>query len=148
MRGFVVENIGTRNNGLRGDAIISWLKPLDAALDDPADPTDQLYFMVTNGLTGPDGTAADYRQRIRINFLTSVGDSVQYLDPDTGEVRTMSLPFAPTTNTRRQLAVELDGGTGMLFKFNTGDPFLVPEPSHAMLLIAPVGMLLVARRRS
>ena len=147
MRGFVVENIGTRNGGLRGDAIVSWFKPLDPALDDPSDPADQLYFMVTNGFTGPDGTAADYRQRVRINFLNSVGTSIQYLDPDTGEVRLLDLPFAPGTTTRRQLAVDLEGGEAMLFKFNTGDPFIVPEPSAGVALLAGGAPMLLRRRR-
>ena len=129
MRGWVVTNLGTKNNGLRGDVIISWLKPLDASADNPDDVDDQLYFMVTNGFTGPDGTAADYRQRITINFLASVGPTIQYLDSETGQVGLLNLPFAPTTQTRRQLIIELDGGSGMLFKFNTGGPFLGIEAS-------------------
>jgi len=124
MRGWVVTNLGSRNAGLRGDVIISWFKPLDASLDDPADVDDQLYFMVVNAFTGPDGAAADFRQRITVNFVSAVGETIQYLDSDTGEVELLNLPFAPTTQTRRQLIIELDGGEGMLFKFNTGDPFL------------------------
>jgi hypothetical protein len=128
MRGFAVTNLGTRNGGLRGDVIISWFKPLDLALDDSMDQVDQIYFMVVNALTGGDGTAADYRQRITVNFLASVGPTIQYLHPDTGEVALWNLPFAPTTQTRRQLILELDGGAGMLFKFNTGGPFIGIEP--------------------
>lgn len=60
----------------------------------------------------------------------------------------MNLPFAPTTNTRRQLVVELDGGAGMLFKFNTGDPFIVPEPSAVVLLVVGGCATLLVRRRS
>jgi len=133
MRGWVVTNcgancgttnIGTKNGGMRGDVIISWFKPLDASLDDPTVVEDQLYFMVVNGLTGPDGTAADYRQRFTVNFLSSVGPTIQYLDANTGETAFWDLPFAPTTQTRRQLIIELDGGEGMLFKFNTGHGFV------------------------
>jgi hypothetical protein len=130
MRGWVVTNLSTTKNvGLRGDVIFSWFKPLDVTLDDPNDADDQLYFMVVNGFTGPDGTAADYRQRITINFLEAVGPTIQYLDPETGAVGEMNLPFAPTTETRRQLIVELDGGEGRLFKFNTGHPFVGVEAS-------------------
>ncbi|MEX2170340.1 MAG: hypothetical protein WD851_13585 [Pirellulales bacterium] len=124
MRGWVVTNLGTKNSGLRGDVILSWFKPLDAAHDNLTDVDDQLYFMVVNGFTGPDGTAADYRQRITVNFLAAVGPTIQYLDSNTGEVALWNLPFAPTTQTRRQLIIELDGGEGMLFKFNTGHGFL------------------------
>ena len=129
MRGWAVANLGTKNNELRGDVIISWFKPLDASFDDPNDVDDQLYFMITNGLTGPDGTAADYRQRITVNFLAAVGPTIQTLEANAGEVQELNLPFAPTTQTRRQLIIELDGGEGKLFKFNTGDPFIGIEPS-------------------
>lgn len=133
MRGWVVTNcgvncgttdVGTKNNGLRGDVIFSWMKPLDAAVDDPNDPIDQLYFMVVNSFTGPDGTAADYRQRIQINFLGTVGPTIQQLNPDTGQVEFVNLDIIPNSGGRRKLVVELDGGMGALFKFNTGHAFL------------------------
>jgi hypothetical protein len=122
MRGWVVTNLGNKNAGQKGDVIISWFKPLDATLDDPADNDDQLYFMVVNGLTGPDGTAADYRQEIKINFLnTPVTSSIQRLNADTGQVDVLALPVV---STRRQLTIQLDGGEGALFKFNAGTPFV------------------------
>jgi hypothetical protein len=34
----------------------------------------------------------------------------------------------------------------MLFKFNTGDPFLVPEPSAAGLMLLAGGLVLRRRR--
>ncbi len=122
LRGWVVTNVGTKNSGLRGDAIISWLKPLDSSADNPNDVDDQLYFMVTNGLTGVDGAAADYRQEIKLNFAnTAATTSLQRLNAETGEVEVVPLPVV---NTRRQLVIQLDGGMGELFKFNTGDPFI------------------------
>jgi hypothetical protein len=128
MRGWAVTNLGTKNDGLRGDVIISWLKPLDAAHDDPNDVDDQLYFMVVNGLTGPDGTAADYRQRITVNFLGTAGPAIQRLNPDTGEVEFVNLELIPGSGGRRRLVLELDGGMGELFKFNTSHSFLGVEP--------------------
>ena len=47
------------------------------------------------------------------------------------------LDALPIVSTRRQLTLQLDGGTAELFKFKTGAPFVVPEPGGAMLLIAP-----------
>jgi hypothetical protein len=121
MRGWTVTNLGAKNGGLSGDVIISWFKPLDATKDDPNDVDDQLYFMVVNGLTGPDGTAADYRQRVKINFLSAVGPTLQRLNDDTGAVEFVNLEL---TNGRRFLDITLDGGAGQLFKFNTGHAFL------------------------
>jgi hypothetical protein len=100
---------------------------LDASLDNSGRPADQIYLMVVNAFTGPDGTAADYRQRIRLNFLDGVGTSIQRLNSDTGEVELV--PLGPVGAGRRQLDIQLDGGEGQLFKFNTGDPFVGVESS-------------------
>ena len=132
MVGFAVTNLGTRNSGLRGDVIISWFKPLDSSRDDPSVADDQVYFMVVNAFAGPDDgmapadTAADYRQRIVINFENTVTPSLQRLNSDTGEVEIVNLPVINTQG-RRRLTIELDGGMGELFKFNTGHSFLGSE---------------------
>ncbi|HEY3393540.1 MAG TPA: hypothetical protein VGK58_12590, partial [Lacipirellulaceae bacterium] len=130
LRGWNVKGCATRddlgecNATNRGDVIISWLKPLDSSLDDPSDVDDQLYLMVVNGYTGPTGTAADYRQRIQLNFLGSVGPTIQRLNYDTGQVELVNLEIIPSSPGRRRLVLELDGGVGQLLKFNTGHPFL------------------------
>jgi hypothetical protein len=127
MSGWAVDNIGTKNNDLPGDVVISWFKPADSSMDNAADNDDQLYFMVVNGFAGYDGSAADYRQEIKINFLnTTATQTLQRLNADTGQVDVLSLPVV---NTRRQLVIQLDGGEGALLKFNTGDPFIGVEPS-------------------
>src|SRR5439155_705724 len=48
---WVVTNKGTKNNGYRGDVVISWLKLLDESFDGTA-YTNEVYLMVVNGLTG------------------------------------------------------------------------------------------------
>ncbi len=58
-----------KNDGLPGDVIISWFKVLDESFDGP-EFGDQVYIMVTNGLTAPDGTAADCRQEVQLDFGT------------------------------------------------------------------------------
>jgi hypothetical protein len=124
MAGWSVTNLGETNNGLRGDVILSWFKPLDATFDDPAVDDDQLYFMIVNGFSGPDGTSADYRQRIVVNFFSNVTPSLQTINTDTGEVEVVPLEIIPSSGGRRRLTLELDGGMGQLFKFNTGHAFL------------------------
>lgn len=128
LTGWAITNLSsTKNVGLPGDVIISWLKPLDSSFDNPSKAADQLYLLVVNAFTGPEGSAADYRQRIRLNFLNSVGASMQRLNSDTGEVEIV--PLVPLGSAHQQLDIQLDGGMGQLFKFNTGDPFIGIEPS-------------------
>jgi hypothetical protein len=130
LRGWVVEDASPRpdtghsQTDGSGDVIIAWMKPLDAGQDDPQDAVDQLYFMVVNGHTGPRGTAADFRQRVQLNFTGEIGPQIQRLDSDTGKVELVELEPIPRSDGRRRLVIELDGGTGELFKFNTGDVFL------------------------
>ena len=143
LRGWVVDNTGTKNDGLEGDVIISWFKVLDESMDGDA-WNNEIYMMVTNGLSAGDGSAADAHQQIKLNFLDAAPTQViQKLNRETGLVEEIALPIV---STRRQLTLELDGGTAELFKFKTGAPFVVPEPGGAMLLIAPA--VAVLRRGS
>ncbi len=137
LRGWVVTNLGSKNDGLPGDLVLSWFKPLDESFDGP-DFTDEIYMMVTNGLTDSAGSAADCRQNIKLNFLfgTSGITSVQRLRQDTGQLEVIDLPVLPNTGGRRQLSLDYDGGTAELFKFNTGAPF-IGAPS-TVSTIAPV----------
>lgn len=119
LRGWVVTNKGTKNNGQPGDVIIAWFKLLDEAFDGP-DDTNQIYFMVVNGLTAPDGSAADCAQEIKLNFVNAFANAV-FLDPVSGQLQTNAVP--PISGTRRQLVLQLNGGEAALFKLATGAPF-------------------------
>jgi hypothetical protein len=134
LRGWVVTNkAAIKNNGLLGDAILAWFTPLDETFDG-TNYSNEVYMMVVNGLTAPDGTSADCLQQIRLNFLdTPATQSLLMLDPLTGLVTTNSLPVV---STRRQLAVDLKGGDAILFKFNTGAPFVGHVPPSAARLSA------------
>lgn len=144
-----IDNVtDTKNDGLDGDVLISWFKVIDESFDGPA--ANQVYIMVTNGLADMTGSAADTRQRIRLNFgSTGVRfpyDHLEKLDRETGQV--VDVPLNRLTTNVMQLELFLDGGTSELFKFPTGAPFVgvdfVPEPA-GMMLLGLAGLLL--RRR-
>jgi hypothetical protein len=142
-----ITNLGTKNDGLKGDFLLSWFQVLDEELDGD-DFSAEWYFMVTNALVDPAGSAAETRQRIQLNFAATVPEYVQRLNRETGLVEDILMPIIPSTGGRRALVLELEGGTADLFKFKTGAPFVgvVPEPSGAaaIALVAGVGLL---RRR-
>ncbi len=150
LTGWTVTNLGTKNNGLPGDVILSWFKVLDESLDGPA--TNEVYLMVVNGLTDPTGTAADTRQRITLDFAFGTNANhltgIERLNPDTGAVEDITL--TPIGGGKYRWTLDLDGGAGELFKFADGAPFVgvtsVPEPgAFGLLGAAAVGLIL--RRR-
>jgi hypothetical protein len=121
LRGWSVVNSGSKNNKLPGDVIISWFKVLDETLDGEQ-ASGELYLMITNGLCDGVASAADCRQTITVNFADAPAtETMQKLDRNTGRVVDVPLSL---TNKRRQLVLELDGGTAELFKFKTGAPFV------------------------
>jgi hypothetical protein len=134
LRGWAVTNTaGVKNNNLMGDVILSWFRLLDENLDGTA-YTNEIYMMVVNGLTATDGTAADCRQHIVLNFIDNPATtSLLVLDATTGTIVTNNVPLNQATG-RRLAAFDLDGGDAVLFKFNTGAPFVgfIP-PTQARL---------------
>jgi len=122
MAGFSVTNkAGVVNNGLNGEVILAWFKPLDESLDGP-NYNNETYFMVVNALTATNGTAADCLQEIKLNFLAAAPSSVVMLDAETGLLQTNVM------NTigggRHQLVMDLNGGDATLFKLSDGAPFV------------------------
>jgi hypothetical protein len=143
-------NLGTTNGGNRGDILIGYFNPLLENYDGP-NYSNELYFMITNGLSDPGGLVADCRQQITINFdFKSSGiDSLLRLSRDTGQVERLPLIFDSTSH--YHLSLLLDGGTGDLFKFNDGAPFVgfyVPEPSILSLLASVASLLVFFKRRA
>lgn len=126
-RGITVSNLGTKNNGLRGDVWMMWFKVLDESLDG-AGFNDEIYMMIINGLTDPAGTGTDCRQRVTVNYVANAQTSqLLVLNQQTGEVDTITPPLS---NGRRLPVFDIDGGEMVLYKFNTGAPF-VGGPSSA-----------------
>ena len=116
-------NLGTKNNGLRGDVIVGYLKPLDASFVDPGYEDDD-YFMIVNGLNDFDGSSAQTQQNVRIDFDFGSDniDSLIRLSRDTGEIERVDL--ISDGGSAYHLDLVLDGGTGDLFKFNNGGRFV------------------------
>lgn len=83
--------------------------------------------MVTNGLTDYTGDADACEQVIHISFdfWTSGITSLQRLNRSTGEVEVISTSNGLTySNGLYHLDLTLSGGTGDLFKYNTGGNFV------------------------
>lgn len=125
---------GVMNNGLPGEVIITWMRPLDEAMDGIT-YSNEVYLMVVNGLTATNGTAADCLQEIKLNFvgLSGAMTNLIMLDSLTGSLKTNGLPLF---STKRQLTLDLNGGDAVLFKFNTGAPFVGFYPPQAAKLSA------------
>lgn len=127
-------NLGTKNGGHTGDVYVGYFNPLLTA---SADPTAEAYFMVTNGLGGdltlPNGssdntaTVAETQQQITLtfDFGASGVTSLQRLSRLTGQLEVV--PLTHVSGSTYQLVFTLDGGTGDLFKFNDGTPFVGVE---------------------
>jgi hypothetical protein len=122
----VTNKAGVKNNGLIGDVVLSWFHPIDDGYS-PAKNTNEIYFLVANGLCDATGTAADCMQEIKINFISGTNFiAVEMLDPETGAVTTNTLPVTSGTgtSTRRQLVLNINGGDAVLFKYSDGMPFV------------------------
>lgn len=139
-------NMGTLNDGLKGDVIVGFLNPLDASLVEPG-AEDDTYFMVVNGLTDENGSAAACSQMIRLDFDFADSGITQLLRLSrlTGLVETVEL--ISDGGSLYHLNLLLEGGTGDLFKYDTGTAF-VPEPATIALLGGGIVTLMSRRRKA
>jgi autotransporter-associated beta strand protein len=124
-------NLGTKNGGHAGDAYVGFYNPLHASFGDPAGTA---YFMVMNGLGGdltlPNGqsdntaTVAETTQQITLDFDMGYKtlNALQRLRRDTGQVEIV--PLTHVSGTQYRLNFNLEGGTGDLFKYYDGHPFV------------------------
>ncbi|MCC7351027.1 MAG: PEP-CTERM sorting domain-containing protein [Phycisphaerales bacterium] len=137
-------NPGSKNDGLDGDVLIGYFKPLGESFTSHGHEGD-VYFMIVNGLSSSTGSAVDCRQNVRIDFdfLGTNINSLLRLDRDSGLTEMVVLDW--DGGSRYHLNLLLDGGTGDLFKFNNGGRF-VPEPSGMVLWMVGMGFIGVRRR--
>ena len=121
LRGYTIENIGSKNDQLKGDVVMGWFKPLQ-----DADHPDEIYMMVTNALTDRNAAGPSCRQRITLNFhfKDSGVKSIQRLSRTSGKVEDVPVKAIEKDPGRYVMTLELDGGPGDLFKFGTGAPFV------------------------
>ena len=122
-------NLGTENLGLEGDVVVGRFTVLDESLDGAAQ--DQQYFMILNGLSSAyeSGTATNTRQSIHLTFDFGASgiQALHRISRSTGMVETVTL--TPEGGSVYSLDLELPGGTGDLFKYATGAPF-VGDPTY------------------
>ena len=118
-------NLGSTNDGLRGDVLVGYFFP---RLAEFAGQQNEVYFMITNSLRDPCAVAADTQQTITINFdMEATGiDKLQRVRRSDGKVEFVSL--VADGGSLYHLDLTLPGGTGDLFKFNTGERFIVKDP--------------------
>jgi hypothetical protein len=121
--GISATNPGSLNGGCRGDVLVSRFKVLDESFDGTG-YTNEVYFMITNGLVDEVADAVATSQQIRIdfNFASSGITGLQRISRDLGIVQVV--PLVHDSGSLYHLDMTLDGGTGDLFKFNTGAPFV------------------------
>ncbi len=121
--GIEATNQTNYNDGKPGDVIVGYYKVLHESFDGPQHK-NQLYFMVVNGLSAHDANIQQTKQNIRMTFdFAETGiKSLQRLNRKTAKVETV--PLEHIKNSQYHLELDLPGGTGELFKFNTGAPFL------------------------
>src|SRR5439155_14083462 len=100
-------------------------------------PAGTAYFMVTNALgaylNDPSLLVTDCQQQLTLNFDFGAADidSLKRLRRSDGQVEIV--PLAHLSGSLYQLVFTLDGGTGDLFKYNDGAPFVGLEPPPTTL---------------
>lgn len=122
-----VENIGTVNNQLAGNVMVSYFDILPALPDSMKDvftSDNPEYFMLTNCLINNDGISSsektlgssnDSKQRITLSLDlgTRSPDTLKRVSRTTGLVEDVTL--TPVSGTTYSLQVEIGGGKGDLF---------------------------------
>lgn len=120
--------------GYAGDVYVGFFNPLLTSYGDPAGTA---YFMVTNALGAylqdPSLRVTDCIQQITLNFNVGASgiNSLQRLSRDTGLVEV--LPLTHVSGDHYRYVFNLEGGTGDLFKYNDGSPFVgIEQPTSSL----------------
>ncbi len=137
-------NLGAVNGRNSGDLLVGYFN-LDREELDGTQFQNEVYFMVTNLLRAHDASATAARQsiEIRFDFQNSGITSLQRLNRQTGQIEIV--PLIHDGGSIYHFNFMLDGGTGDLFKFNTGAPFVVPEPTALGMLMPTLSALALVK---
>jgi hypothetical protein len=132
-----VNNPGSLNDNLPGDLLIGHFVPAVEEMDGPSF-TGEIYFMIVNLLRDQNTSADQASQDVTINFdFQQTGiTQLQRLNAVTGLLESVSL----TNDGGSLYHIDLDmrGGSGQLFKYDTGAPFVIgPDPAPKVDHIAP-----------
>ncbi|OPA73631.1 hypothetical protein BVG16_27900 [Paenibacillus selenitireducens] len=114
-------NLGTTNNGLRGDVLVGYFEPLSGLTTQDASllsSPDAKYFMIMNGLTASTPSGSSSATSEKIDFTFDLGEDSQGLQlkrvsRDTGLVEVV--PLTQLSGSQYSLEITLGGGIADLF---------------------------------
>jgi hypothetical protein len=134
--------VSSPNSSVYSDVLVGYLAPLLSDNGPNYTFVDGLHFMIVNGATGQEASAAELAEQYRIsfNFGSSDYDALVRLDRNTGQVVPVALTYAGSPG-RYYYDLTLEGGTGELFRFwDSSTPLpTIPEPS--MIVMGITGVL-------
>lgn len=132
-----IEHVAVDTNPIFGDSEGQWK---DGMIGFFQDDLGERYFMITNTFhaesMGADETLLHYEVR-----FDDVITEILKLNNVTGETEVLTFDAANT------LRIAIPGGTGFLFKYNTGVDFAVPEPSLGILYVL-FSLIFMAKTRT
>lgn len=115
-------NPGKLNGGRPGDVVVGYFKPL--LYETTSQRSDDLSFMIVNGLTHPKGSIADTTQTITVtfDFADSPIRGLERVNRENGQVEEITDASKVWTHVKGsiyKLDLTLPGGSGDLFRFQS-----------------------------
>ena len=108
LRGITVKNLGAKHDGEQGDVALGFFKPLEGG-------DGERWIMVTNALADPTGTAAACTQKITLNLVLKVGETLEKVNRLNGKLEQPQLKKVGEAG-RYLMELDLPGGTGELLR--------------------------------